>query len=277
MVDIARYLSHIGLCNSKKRAPNLATLEELHRAHPQAIPFESISPFIGEDVPIDLDSIQAKMLVKGRGGYCFEHNKLFRCALEALGFDVKTMMARVLWAQNEHFHIGPCTHMFLLVTIEGYEYIADVGFGGMTLSGPILFRLYEEQQLPLGRFRLNDTKAFPDLQNIPYVLETKLGETWKPMYCFDKTVCYDCDLDVSNYYVSTHPDSIFRRSFMVAQHGPDYMLTIANCRLKVYHQNGEIETISHHPESIVSFIESRLRLSPDTRRRLEHYVKQAFK
>ena len=113
MVDIARYLACIGLCDSKKRAPNLATLQELHRAHPQAIPFESISPFIGEHVSIDLDSIQAKMLLKGRGGYCFEHNKLFRCALEALGFDVKTMMARVLWAQNEHFHIGPLSLMHI--------------------------------------------------------------------------------------------------------------------------------------------------------------------
>jgi arylamine N-acetyltransferase len=51
----------------------------------------------------------------GRGGWCFEHNTLFRHALEALGFSVTSLAARVLWNAPPDSPMGPRSHMLLLV------------------------------------------------------------------------------------------------------------------------------------------------------------------
>ncbi|MDB5461034.1 MAG: acetyltransferase [Caulobacteraceae bacterium] len=34
------------------------------------------------------EALQAKLVTGGRGGYCHEHNGVFKAALEALGFQV---------------------------------------------------------------------------------------------------------------------------------------------------------------------------------------------
>src|SRR5215471_8279450 len=88
-----RYLARIG--HGGKIAPDLATLASLHAAHVDAIPFESFDPLLGRPVPLDLASLQAKLVDSRRGGYCFEQNLLFKAALEAIGFKVTGLTGRV--------------------------------------------------------------------------------------------------------------------------------------------------------------------------------------
>jgi arylamine N-acetyltransferase len=47
-----------------------------------------VDVLLGRGVHIDLDSIVSKMVVAGRGGYCFEHGTLFQAVLEQLGFTI---------------------------------------------------------------------------------------------------------------------------------------------------------------------------------------------
>ncbi len=46
-------------------------------------------------VAVDLESIQDKIVFRGRGGYCYEQAQLFGAVLERLGFTVDRMLARV--------------------------------------------------------------------------------------------------------------------------------------------------------------------------------------
>src|SRR5689334_21061726 len=92
-IDLDAYLARIGY--EGPAAPNLATLRRLHELHPRAIPFENLSPFIGETPSLDPASLQAKLVRGGRGGWCFEQNLLFGLALEAIGFEVTRLAARV--------------------------------------------------------------------------------------------------------------------------------------------------------------------------------------
>ncbi|TGT04040.1 arylamine N-acetyltransferase, partial [Mesorhizobium sp. M8A.F.Ca.ET.213.01.1.1] len=115
---------------------SLATLKALHRQHPQAIAFENLDPFLGHARKLDLASLQDKIFTHGRGGYCYEHNLLFMHALTALGFEVSGLAARVLWGQPDDA-ITARSHMLLRVEFDGHTYLADVGFGGLTLTAPL--------------------------------------------------------------------------------------------------------------------------------------------
>jgi N-hydroxyarylamine O-acetyltransferase len=95
MTDLDTYFERIGFRH--ELSPTLEVLQQLHSRHPVAIAFENLSPFLGLEVKLDIASLQDKLIRKGRGGYCFEHNLLFSHILTALGFEVKGLAARVLW------------------------------------------------------------------------------------------------------------------------------------------------------------------------------------
>ena len=78
-INLEAYFQRIGY--DGPREATLETLKALHLKHPIAIPFENLNPIMGLPVPIDLPSIEAKLIRAGRGGYCFEHNRLFLDAL----------------------------------------------------------------------------------------------------------------------------------------------------------------------------------------------------
>lgn len=91
-IDLAAYFDRIGYGGAAQ--PTLAVLRELHRLHPQAIPFENLDPFQHRPVDLDLAAIQQKLIGERRGGYCFEQNLLFMTVLQTLGFAVSGLGAR---------------------------------------------------------------------------------------------------------------------------------------------------------------------------------------
>ncbi len=80
-------------------------------------------------------------------GYCFEQNTLLLTALRELGFEVSGLAARVVWSAPEDV-IRPRSHMLLRILIDGEDHIADVGFGGQTLTGPLRLVTDVEQAAP---------------------------------------------------------------------------------------------------------------------------------
>ncbi|KAH9148655.1 hypothetical protein AeNC1_019392, partial [Aphanomyces euteiches] len=77
----------------------------------------------GERVSIQADKIFRKMVVDGRGGYCYEQNALFAGVLRALGYEFETVAGRVTPQTGEDLPFGvrvlALGHMFLLVTLPG--------------------------------------------------------------------------------------------------------------------------------------------------------------
>ena len=75
-LDLDAYFGRIGY--SGARAPTLETLRAIHLRHALTIPFENLDPFLRRPVRLDLASLQGKLVRDRRGGYCFEHNLLFK-------------------------------------------------------------------------------------------------------------------------------------------------------------------------------------------------------
>ncbi len=170
---------------------------------------------LGCPIRLDLASVQRKLVDDGRGGYCYEHNLLFRSVLEALGFSVRSCAGRVLWGRDESV-MPPRTHMCLLVEINGEP---DVGFGGMTLSAPLALQTGLEQITPHGALRIESADANGSGLSA-YVLQALVDSRWMSVYRFDSEPQYPADYEMSNHYVSTYPESIFVPNLLAARLGP---------------------------------------------------------
>ncbi|MEM5314391.1 arylamine N-acetyltransferase [Paraburkholderia sp. JHI869] len=235
-IDLAAYFHRIGFTDAEAK-PSLDTLRALHALHPQAIPFENLDVLLGRPVRLDLASLQQKLVAEQRGGFCFEHNTLFGSVLEALGFRVGSYAARVLWNHDMSLGMPPRTHMILLVDVDEQRYLTDVGFGGLTLSAPLLLQTNLEQTTPHGAFQVRDAAVESDTQfvGLPgFVLETQIKGDWKPVYRFDLDPQFEADYAVANHFMSTHPHSLFMQHLVAGRVTPGKRLGLLNHTLSIH-------------------------------------------
>ena len=223
--DLDAYLERIRYSGS--RVPSLDTLCELHLRHAQAIPFENLNPLLRVPVRLDMQSLQQKLVRERRGGYCFEQNLLLSHALTTLGFEVTWLAARVLWNAPE----GALTargHMLLLVDLDNRAYIADVGFGGLTLTGPLRLEHATRQATPHEAFRLMK-------KGNAFVMQAEVEDAWQALYRFDLEEQVLADYEVASWYLSNHPDSHFVTGLVAARPETGRRYALRNNELTVHH------------------------------------------
>src|SRR4051794_9384763 len=112
--DIAAWFARIGYDGS--REPTLGNLRRLVTAHATSIAYESIDVLLGKPPSLNPKSLQSKMILGGRGGYCFEQNMLFRAGLRSLGYEVTSLQARVVRGLEIDSPI-PMLHMILRIDL----------------------------------------------------------------------------------------------------------------------------------------------------------------
>lgn len=206
-IDLDAYFKRIGY--DGPRMPTLDTLKAVHYAQALSIPFENLDVLAKRGIRLDLPSLQRKLVAEKRGGYCFEVNALFMAALRQLGFKVTPFIGRVRWMAPEEAEAGR-THMLLRVDLPEGPFIADAGFGGLTMTAPIRFQTGIEQETPHEPRRL---LAHGD----GFELQGKLGDKWAPIYRFTEEVQTRTDYELSSWYTSTHPSSIFVQFLIAAR------------------------------------------------------------
>jgi N-hydroxyarylamine O-acetyltransferase len=230
-IDLDGYFRRIGYGGS--RAPTLETLRAIHLRHALTIPFENLDPFLRRPVRLDPAALEQKLVRDRRGGYCFEHNLLFKAVLDALGFRVAGLAARVVWNLPDGVTL-PRTHMLLRIALDGQDLLADVGFGGQTLTEPIRLMADIEQTTPHEPFRL---LAVGD----GFLMQAKLGGEWKSLHRFDLQPQLLPDYEVANWYVSTHPESRFVKNLTVAMPANGRRYALFNRDFSVHHLDGPSE------------------------------------
>ena len=240
-LDLDAYLGRIGYRGLKPGADQ-PTLRAIHALHVAAIPFENLSPLLGMEVALDPAALQDKLLASGRGGWCFEHNLLLQHALRALGFAVRPLAARVSWNVPPGV-VNPRTHMLLCIEQDGEQWIADAGFGGMTLSAPLRLTPHLPQDTPHGRFRL-----VPDGDG--HALEAELPEGWRALYGFDLRPQLQPDIDMANWYLSHHPRSPFLSRLMAARAEPGRRHSLLDNRYTVHEDGASATRMIREPEAL---------------------------
>jgi N-hydroxyarylamine O-acetyltransferase len=206
-VDLAGYLHRIGY--DGEREPTRPVLAALVSRHVASIPFENIDAFLGRRPSLEPADVERKLVRDGRGGWCFEQNLLFGNALRALGFEVTDLAARVLWNRPQD-SIPQRTHRMLVVSIDGREWLVDVGFGGQMLTGVLDLHSEAEQQTTHEPFRLRRMGA-------DRVLESWVQGDWKPLCRFDLQPQLPIDFEAANYQLSHDPASHFTQGLVVSR------------------------------------------------------------
>ncbi len=214
-LDLEAYLRRIGL--EAAPAPDLAGLKALHGAHATSIPFENLDIQMGLPIRLDLASLQAKLVQRRRGGYCFEHNSLFFAVLKAIGFDAIPCEARVRLGATE---VLPRTHMLLIAKLEGEPWLCDVGFGGEGLLHPVPMDGTAHDQ-----FRNTYRVA---VEGRLRVLQSFHHGAWEDLYAFQPDPRYPVDFEMANHFTSTHPDSRFVKTLTAQLPGPEVRRILRN-------------------------------------------------
>ncbi|MFF3256120.1 arylamine N-acetyltransferase [Actinacidiphila glaucinigra] len=234
-LDLAGYLSRLGW--SGHPHADVATLRALHRAHVQGIPFENLQALMGLAPSLALGDLQEKLVRGSRGGYCYEHNTLFAAVLEALGFGVARLTARV--RVGSRGAIRPRTHMLLLVDVPGEDrqFVADVGFGNLGgLLEAIELVANTEVQDGICRHRLVSEPY--DGPSELWVLQALLDGVWADQYAFTREPFVADDFEVVNWHMSTNPRSPFRRTLYAHRSRPDADLALAGRTLVITRADG---------------------------------------
>ncbi|WP_280451861.1 arylamine N-acetyltransferase family protein [Nocardia cyriacigeorgica] len=214
-LDLEAYLSRIGF--DGERAPTVATLRALVAAHTTSIPFENFEAVLGRPVPLDLETLQDKLVRRRRGGYCYENVGLFAAALERLGFGVTGLSGRVTMGSGG---LRPATHALLRVTTTDDDrvWIVDVGFGAGPAAPYELADFGGEFTLGEWKFRLEHGTG--ELGSDLWTLHQFARDGWVDRYTFTLNPQYRIDFEVGDHFVSTSPRSPFTQRPFVQRFHP---------------------------------------------------------
>lgn len=222
MLDLDAYLERIGLSGR----PSIA---QLHRAHLTSIPFENLDPHQGLPVSLEVEDLERKLVSERRGGYCFEQNLLLKAALEALGAEVDMFLARMRLPKRGDTRASPLgparagvvrprSHLLLRVSEKGASWHADVGFARGILE-PIPFGTGSTQEQSGWSFRVVQ-------DGDELVLQRLAGGEWEDVYSFLPQPVPLIDVEVSNWWTSTHPRSLFVTGLIAGVRGDNGASTL---------------------------------------------------
>ena len=72
-------------------------------------------------------------------------------------------------------------------------------------------------------------------------MQAKVRNKWKTLYSFDLQEQYLPDYQVTNWYLSNHPDSYFINDLIVTRPDRDRRFALHNNELAIHHLNGQSE------------------------------------
>ncbi|MEU0134825.1 arylamine N-acetyltransferase [Streptomyces sp. NPDC006296] len=220
-VDLDAYLHRVGYRDEV--APDLATLRGLHAAHVDAIAFDNLDAVLGRPaVPLDLDSVQEKIVRQGRGGWCLEQVVLVAAVLDRIGFTFSAFAGRTRIRTGNK--LGPALHVALCVQLDDGPWLFDVSFGAHGLHTPI--RLAENA-------RTDGDWPF-DLVREPngeYVLRFLRPEGTAELYGFTTDPRYPSDFELLNHFCLTHPRSPFNHRMVLQRTRPGVRHLLAGSTL----------------------------------------------
>jgi arylamine N-acetyltransferase len=218
--EITKYLSRIKLDDCR---PNIEGLTRLQEHHMENIPFENLDIVVGRKIALDYRHLFEKLIIKKRGGYCFELNTLYAELLKSVGFSLKPVLGRV-WLSNP-LKTPPRNHLAHIVELEGRTYITDVGFGGLMTRIPLDINVSSPINDKDGMVRVI---PFVDRQ---FMIQRQDEKGWTNQYSFENIEISEEDIYISNYYMSTHPKSIFFNHKCVGMYTKEGRIGLFNNKL----------------------------------------------
>ena len=237
--DVGAYLERIGIADPEPLTPEF--LDKLIDAHQRAVPFDDLDVYEFQMNPsLGIADLFEKIVVRKRGGYCFELNALFNSLLLALGFQTQPVMARVLLRPIPHPLV---THRANIVTIGEERYLADVGFGGPM---PNFAQLMRDGASRTDRGQTFTMHAVDDYWwEVGFTGENH--DDWRVLRVCEMPMG-EHDFIPLSFYQSQNPASAFRMNRMANIKTPDGAYDLRNNTFTEY-RNGEKAVVELEDEA----------------------------
>ena len=229
--ESAGYLKRIGV--EKVQKADKETLNALVLAHQRTVPFENLDIYDAKfGIDLGVLALYDKIVLRRRGGYCFELNAAFESLLRNLGYDCYAVAVRVIWNFTCPM---PVSHRGIVVTIDGVRYFCDVGFGGPSPQGAILLDYANEQPSGPnvfvvgkgGHYGMNGT-------TISRIVDGKI----EPILMFSEHPTDPVDFLAPNEYQSKNKNSMFRKDRLLNRITETGVITLSGNVLKI-HSGGD--------------------------------------
>jgi N-hydroxyarylamine O-acetyltransferase len=221
MIDVHAYLARIAYDGPV--APTLPVLQALHLSHLRRVPFENLDIHLGRPISLEEEDLFSKIVLRRRGGFCYELNGLFAALLRELGYDVTLLAAQ--FPLPEGRDPPEYDHLVLRVEAPGMApVLADVagGRGAFALPLDVDHDGAQEQPLAGASFRL-----LPEGDGVRLWRQESGGE-WEQTYRFTWQPRQFADFALACHYHQTSPDSDFTRKQICTRMTPEGRVTLAD-------------------------------------------------
>ncbi len=225
MEKTEKFLERIGLSPNTKPTLSLDFLKTVQYHAVTRIPYENIDILAPKPHDLDPAALYEKIVLRGRGGYCFELNGILSWFLQAVGFTVHEHFARFLRNESQ---IPMCRHRILAVECEGERWFCDIGIGQSAPRYPVKI----VEGLPSTQF--GETYKFEKDADLGWVLYDLYGGEWRPFISFTEEKKYAVDFIQPSFYCEVHPDSPFNKMPILSLKTADGRKTINGRAYKVF-------------------------------------------
>jgi N-hydroxyarylamine O-acetyltransferase len=183
----------------------------------QTIPFENLCIISKNTKEITSDHLVQRILRQNEGGLCYDLNTLLYLFLKENGFDVRLVRGVVYNHMEKRWSYTGKTHVTIILTHNGKEYLVDSGFGGNIPLTPVPLT-GEAVTSNNGEFKVERT----DSEHGDYLFYMKLkhkDHEWKIGYAFDSTYTVRdlAELNQLQKIIIEHPDSAFNKKPLVTR------------------------------------------------------------
>jgi len=175
------------------------TLSRVQFAQMSTIPYENLDLLRGVALRLDPQSLFEKLVLRHRGGYCFEVNGLLCHALRSIGFSVTEYAARMLLGKMD---VQARRHRVLCVRAEDGVFLCDAGMNREMQRIALRMQPGLVQSDGIAEYRLERDPFFGWIlyQRFP-------GKDFWPVYAFTEEAQTDLDYEMPSFWCEKHPDS----------------------------------------------------------------------
>lgn len=229
-------------------ALNLSTLRSLQLAHLTHIPYENLDILRSVPLSLQAEDLFEKIILRRRGGYCFELNGLYSNLLKSLGFTVTNFLGRFIFEEG----IQKRTHRVLKVEAEEGSFICDVGIRRESTRTPLLFCAGKIQHDGMNEYKLEEDPFYG------WVLwQREENKNWKRIYGFTEEPQLDMDYVVPSFYSEKHPNSQFTKGYRVSIFKEDCQIGLVDHRLQIY-RHAHIEEDTELNETEIDLVLAKI-------------------
>ena len=204
--QLSQYFDRIQI--NRLLSKDIESLTYLHRQHLYHIPYENLD--LMNQVPLSLNrsDLFEKIILRKRGGYCFELQGLFCELLQTMGFHVRQYAARFMDMPG---HIQMRRHRILVVQIDSKRYVCDIGVRSESPRIPLELCEGTIQTDGISQYRYQWDAFYG------WVLwQKEPGKGWKHILGFTEEPQIDVDYEMPSFYCEQHPDSTFNKYMKIS-------------------------------------------------------------